>query len=85
MNIEMLRKEMYGKRIPVTQLAKELEISVNALYNRLNGKTEFKRNEIAKIIELLNLENPMAIFFDAKVSKRTQRPKRHKGGNYAKH
>ncbi len=40
----------------------------STLYRKLNGKSEFTRSEIQKMIKLLHLEQPMGIFFTDEVS-----------------
>ena len=68
MNKARLEYEMKIRGITYAQLGKVLGISRSALYKKCNGKSEFTRTEIQKIIEFLNLESPMGIFFNAKVS-----------------
>ena len=38
------------------------------IYRKCNGISEFTQGEIQKIVDFLNLETPMGIFFDVKVS-----------------
>lgn len=47
-----------------------LNMSVSAFYRKCNGVTEFTREEIAKIAEILELsgEDILSIFFAEKVS-----------------
>mgnify|MGYP003591520340 CR=1 FL=1 len=59
--VEMLKKEL---GITQTQLAKELGISLQALNQKLNGKTDLSINEAEKIIRVLRIENPNRIFFN---------------------
>ena len=68
MNKARLEYEMKIRGITYAELGKVLGISRSALYNKCNGKSEFTRTEIQKIIEFLNLESPIGIFFNAKVS-----------------
>lgn len=50
-----LKERIAGDGISVTALAKRLNISREALYNKLNAETEFRASEIAKLISILNL------------------------------
>lgn len=70
MNIIALKEQMQSKSISAPELAKRLGVSKKLIYSRLKGQTEFKQNEIAKIAQVLNLnENQIIyIFFAAKVS-----------------
>ena len=55
----------------IQQMAAEVGISLTAMSRKINGKTQFTREEIEKIADLLELTNEelLAIFFsDAKVS-----------------
>ena len=49
-------------------LCQYLGISVTTYYRKCNGKSEFTLTEIKKIVELLKLDSPVAIFFPEKVS-----------------
>lgn len=52
-------------------MATHLGMSEQALYNKANGKSEFKGSEIVKVAKLLNLniDDVNLIFFDAGVNK----------------
>ena len=65
-----LRHAMLDADCTVKELAKVCEISVSALYARLNGKVSFMTDEILRIKDHLNLTWPQcnAIFFVQKVS-----------------
>ena len=51
-NRENLRREMFAKNISFAILAKELNITVQTLYNKISGKTEFTEKEIIILIGL---------------------------------
>lgn len=63
-----LEYEMKSKGVTVEELCKAIGMSKAAYYRKLNGRTEFTRGEIQKMIDFLNLEDPMDIFFTPKVS-----------------
>lgn len=63
-----LEYEMKSKGITVEELCKAIGMSKAAYYRKLKGSTDFTRGEIQKMIDFLNLENPMDIFFNPKVS-----------------
>ncbi len=54
MNREELRADMARFRISNKTVAKELGISEQAFYNKMNGSSEFKESEIRKLVRLLN-------------------------------
>lgn len=68
MNKALLRYEMAKKGIAVEQMAKILGISRSAFWKKCNGISEFKQYEIKKMIEVLQPEDPVAIFFADEVS-----------------
>lgn len=61
---DRLKGRMAELGITQTQLAKELGISLQALNQKLNGKTDLSINEAEKIIRVLRIENPNRIFFN---------------------
>lgn len=50
-----------GKSIP--DMCSALGISRSAFYRKCNGKSEFTHSEIQKIVDYLNLNSPVDIFF----------------------
>ena len=63
-----LEYEMKSKGVTVEELCKAIGMSKAAYYRKLKGRTEFTSGEIQKMIDFLNLEDPMDIFFTPKVS-----------------
>lgn len=63
-----LRYEMDKRGISQTQLCKDLDISRSAFHRKCNGESEFTLKEIQDIINYLQLDSPMGIFFAEKVS-----------------
>lgn len=49
-------------------LAIAMDIDISTLYRKVNGISEFTRVEIQTLCELLNLDNPVAIFFSNEVA-----------------
>ena len=68
MNKALLEYEMKKKKVSISDMCEKLGISRSAFYRKCNGLSEFTQGEIQKIVDLLNLETPMGIFFEAKVS-----------------
>lgn len=71
MNKLKLEYEMKKKGITVAEMCNMLQISRSAFYRKCNGKAEFTRREIERIIEILGIDKVEAleeIFFDEKVS-----------------
>lgn len=65
MNKLELKSERVRKEITQEELAKKLEISYSAYVSKENGRTEFTREEIKNLKEILNLsdERLIEIFF----------------------
>lgn len=68
MNTDLLEYEMKRKKVSISDMCKKLGISKSAFYRKCNGKSEFTQSEIQRIVDILNLETPVGIFFEAKVS-----------------
>ncbi len=68
MNKVLLRCEMVKKGYSVEKMAASLGISRSAFWKKCNGISEFKQSEIKRMIDLLQPENPTAIFFAEEVS-----------------
>lgn len=70
MNANKLRYYIADRGRTLNDFKEALGISKTALYRKMNGKSEFKREEIQKAIFWLRLSNEetMAIFFNDKVS-----------------
>lgn len=49
-------------------VANHLGISIVTLYRKINGTSDFFRNEVYELIKFLNIENPDEIFFNNKVT-----------------
>lgn len=54
---------MVLKGINAKELSDALGINESTFYRKLNNNGDFSRAEIAKITEVLELENPISIFF----------------------
>ncbi|MGO5073887.1 hypothetical protein ACTQ4K_08060 [Clostridium sporogenes] len=74
MNVALLKSQIILNNKKIPEIAEDLKISKSAFYRKLRGDSEFTRQEISKLITLLNLniETAMEIFFSAKVSNKTQ-------------
>lgn len=68
MNKAKLEYEMSVHNISKSDMCAMLGISRSAFYRKCNGESEFTQSEIQKIVDILNLESPMGIFFNEKVS-----------------
>lgn len=63
-----LEYEIRARGLTIEKLCKDLCISRSAFYRKCRGISEFTQGEIQKIVDYLNLETPMGIFFKEKVS-----------------
>lgn len=68
MNKAKLEYEMSVHNISKSDMCAMLGISRSAFYRKCNGESEFTQSEIQKIVDILNLESPMGIFFNEKMS-----------------
>ena len=70
MECAKLKGAIVGHGRTVKETAESLNISQSAFYRKLHGKTEFRRDEINKIVDFLGLtdEETLGIFFADKVS-----------------
>jgi len=62
LNVSELKKEMVRNGFTHGRLAKELGLSSRSIWRKMKSG-EFRRGELEKIIEVLNLKNPDEIFF----------------------
>lgn len=63
-----LQYEMRSRGVTVEKLCKDIGMSKAAFYRKCKGVSEFTQGEIQAIVDYLNLETPMGIFFSEKVS-----------------
>lgn len=68
MNKAKLEYEMAVHKISKSDMCSLLNISRSAFYRKCNGESEFTQSEIQKIINILDIDSPVGIFFDEKVS-----------------
>ena len=53
------------------KMCSDIHMSRSAFYRKCNGITQFTQGEIQSIVDYLELDSPMGIFFTEKVSKKT--------------
>lgn len=63
MNKTLLEDKMKEKGKSITDMCRMLGISRSAFYRKRNGISEFTQNEIRKIVDFLELDSPVDIFF----------------------
>lgn len=68
MDKDRLLYEMAKKKVSIGTLCEALNMSRSAFYRKCNGISEFTQGEIQKIVDYLELNSPMGIFFAEKVS-----------------
>ena len=59
-----LQAEMARRKITARGLAKYMDIHENSLYRKLEGKVEFKLDEMEAIKRLLEVEEPLDYLFE---------------------
>lgn len=57
------KAQMILRNIKGKELSQMLNISESTLYRKINANGDFSRDEINKLIEILNIDNPEDIFF----------------------
>lgn len=60
--------EMNKRDVSIQKMLNHLGMSRSAFYRKCNGISEFTQGEIQKIVDFLELDSPMGIFFTEKVS-----------------
>ena len=60
--------EMSKRGVSIQSMCSKLDMSRSAFYRKCNGISEFTQGEIQSIVDILNLDSPMGIFFTEKVS-----------------
>lgn len=68
MKANMLKAQMALVGFNQVRLAKAMNISPAALGNKISGRSDFTRKEIGDIIRILEIKDPMPIFFADEVS-----------------
>lgn len=63
-----LEYEMHKRGVNIKEMCESIGISRSAFYRKCNGKSEFTQSEIQRIVDHLNLETPVGIFFADVVS-----------------
>ena len=62
-NKALLEYEMKQNGKTISNMCEMLNISRSAFYRKCNGISEFTQSEIQRIVDYLNLESPVDIFF----------------------
>lgn len=68
MNKALLEYEMNKRGVTTNKMCDVLGISRSAFYRKCKGTSEFTLSEIKKIIDFLEIDSPMEIFFTERVS-----------------
>ena len=68
MNLDKLRGKITEKRMSQSELAKKMGLSLQAINMKLTGKRAISVPEAAMMIEILEIKNPLEIFFDNYIS-----------------
>ena len=57
------KEAIKAKGFSLKEIAEFLNIDTSTLYRKMNGTSDFYRNEIQELCILLEFENPSEIFF----------------------
>lgn len=63
MNKALLEYKMKEKNVSISDMCAVLGISRSAFYRKCNGTSEFTLGEIKTIVDHLELDSPVEIFF----------------------
>ena len=69
MSFDKLKGKMAEAHVSQDKLSKQLGITVQSLNAKINGRSPFTLEEVVKITDYLDLEDPVNIFFKPSVSK----------------
>lgn len=69
MSFDKLKGKMAEAHVSQDKLSKQLGITVQSLNAKINGRSQFTLEEVVKITDYLNLEDPVNIFFKPSVLK----------------
>jgi ACT domain-containing protein len=64
----LLEYEMKKRGVSIADMCEKLGCSRSAFYRKCNGISEFTQSEIQTIVDYLELDSPVGIFFTSKVS-----------------
>lgn len=65
LNLQKIKGKMREENITNTRLAEILGITIQALGNKLNGRTDFRHSELTKIFTILNVKKEeLSNFFE---------------------
>lgn len=68
MNANALRGEIARRGYTQGDVAKKIGISPKAFSQKINGKRQFMMSEAEKMVALLDIKDPAAIFFGKEVT-----------------
>lgn len=68
MNNKKLTEAMSACGVSIAAMCSRLRLSRSAFYRKTRGISEFTRSEIQAIVDILQLDSPMDIFFSKEVS-----------------
>lgn len=67
-NEKKFRSELVLKGITIGELAKMLGISASTIHRKIQRGGAFNRDEISRIMDILELDDPREIFFDKNIT-----------------
>ena len=68
MDKALLEYEMKKRGVSIADMCEKLGCSRSAFNRKCNGISEFTQSEIQTIVDYLELDSPVGIFFTSKVS-----------------
>ena len=63
MNANLLKGCIVSCGLTVKQVADKIGIGETTFYRKMNGQSDFYREEISKICDILSISDPVPIFF----------------------
>lgn len=77
MSFDKLKGKMVEAHVSQDKLSRYLGITVQSLNAKINERSPFTLEEVVKITDYLNLENPVDFFFKPSVSKMQRKDSKH--------
>lgn len=67
-DVKRLKAQLVLKGMTAKELAERLGMDESTFYRKMNADGAFSRQQINAMIEILDIENPMDIFFAAELA-----------------
>ncbi|WP_394874605.1 DUF739 family protein [Clostridium neonatale] len=73
MDVNKLKGKMIEKSYTQKKMAKELGITEQSLNAKMNSRSQFTLKEVVEIVSILEIDDPVEIFFNKKIPNMQQK------------